>query len=104
MQIYTSVVWKPRLLLQASNQSLTLSSDAVLELLLVLGLPVGTRLARDGSSALECNVKNILAAVALVAIEALVGEAELAKSQRGLACEGAAVGVAPDAIELEEVG
>lgn len=38
--------------------------------------------------------------MAVVAAEAFIGEAKFAQSERGLAGGGAAVGIAPDAIEL----
>lgn len=88
--------------LQSLDKLVTKSLERVRELLLALSLPLGTVLAGDSTTARKGNVHDVLAVVALVAVETLVGEAQLGQGDGSLAGRGAAVGVAPDAVVLKE--
>lgn len=84
--------------LQRSDELITNGLDAVLEGLGVAGLPVGAILSGNSLVTRESNVENVLGVVAVVAREALVREAQLAKGQRGFASGSEAVGVSPDTV------
>lgn len=85
---------------QSSNKAITDALEAVLELLRARRRPGSSIRAGHGIRSLETNVKNIVRSVAVVAIQTLVGEAQLPEGQRRLAGRREAVGVAPDTVEL----
>jgi hypothetical protein len=85
--------------LEARNELISNIFDAVLEGLGVASVPVGLS-ARHSVLAREPDEKNIVFTVAVVSSEAVVWVAHVCKGYGGLSGRGAAVGIAPDAVEL----
>lgn len=83
-----------------SHQPITKALDAIFKLAYILRLPLGPILARHGFVAREANIQNILVTVSLVAIQVLVGKAELRKGNGCLSRRRLLVGVTPDTIPL----
>lgn len=87
---------------ELGDKTLTKTADALLELPLVSSAPVGTVAARDGLIAGKGNVEDVVGAVAVVAGDATVGEADLAESNGRLAGTGTAVGITPNTVVLNK--
>lgn len=87
------------LCLQTSNQLVTDGLDAVLEILGVLGLPVGLG-SRHSILTSETNEENVVSIVSVVTVKVLIREAEIRQRNRGLAGRSTTVGVTPDTIVL----
>lgn len=84
------------------DKALTKAADTLLKRPLVASLPVGAVGARLGLVTSKGNVEDVVGAVAVVASDAFVGEADLAEGDGSLASSGAAVGITPDTVVLRD--
>lgn len=89
------------------NQLIPQAGDAVLKLVVVLGIPLGALGPGDGVLAREGNVQDVVVVVARVAVDA-AAKARRGKGDGGFADHGlgavVAVLVAPDAVDLRDGG
>lgn len=89
-----------------SYKAVTESADAVLKVGIVLGIPLSTTSARNGTRASESNVENIILIMAVVTVDA-VTKAGSGESNGGLANHREvaiiAIGISPDAINLNKI-
>lgn len=88
----------------AGNKAVTEGADAVLEIVVVLGVPLSTFGTGDGAGAGEGDVENISLVVTVVTVHA-VAKAGGSKRDGGLTNDGevtvVTVGVTPNTIDLK---